>query len=67
MNKLKDSVGRDCMSKITVKTAGTKGNSHRLFEIVLLDQVKLQALPDELFVVQGIGLYSGRREPRSRQ
>ena len=66
MDTLKDAVGQDLMSKITVKTR-TSGTSQRLFDIVLLDQVKLQALPEELFVVQGIGLYSGRREPRFRR
>ena len=59
-----ESVGQDIVSKIRVKQGTGRSSSRWLFDVVLVDQVRLAAAPDHLFIVQCIECYCAGQSPR---
>ena len=60
-----DDAGRDLLAKIRLKTRTGSRASKILFDVVLVDQVRLQACPEQIFIVQAIKAFTTRASPRS--
>ena len=61
---VQDDAGRDLLAKIRLRRRTGPRTSRLLFDILLMDVVRLQACPNEIFIVQAVKAYTGRQQPR---